>query len=875
MRQKCTFNNQLIMKKLFWLCLLLSGLQANAQLLVEEDVRMALRQLAEKQDGYLPVVLVFHNQYNFDSLAQHFEQIQANKHLRVTTVLQVGEAHHRQSLSPWNAALEGWQNQGLLRNLKSSWMINALFFEMQPALLVQLEQRNLPAQLQQQPVFEILQPGKRVADAAPEALNASEPGLRTIKANFMWQLGYSGLGQMAYVYDSGTRNEHPALREQHLANRFSLSWAWRSFHGNVLPTDRDEEHGTHVAGTILGLEKANNDTIGVAPAAYFISNDIIPSGALNGTIIVDAYQYALNPDGNAATTFDVPDVINNSWGGTASQFLCNFMSGTFAALEAAGIGNIYAAGNDGPNPFTVGLYGAVAADSLRNFSVGNINAQNASWPINTSSSRGPTVCANTAPLNIKPEVSAPGTNIRSSVNENGYSLYTGTSMASPHVSGAYLLLKEAFPTASPRQLLNALYQTAIDLGDPGEDNVYGRGMIDLQAAYNRLSLQFTPAAPNTRRRDLAIQGIANRRDGNRFCEQPTAVQESLVVKNVGQDTVSNFTVQYGYGSFNLSTNWSGSLRPGQQVNVALALPSPLPLALTELRARVIADGPLERDTVNNYFAVRMRKQDGTTAFGNMDGGVHQNFSNNAILGSSWFINNIGNDALTWETHTVVGLPGTFSAMKVRMSGYSPASGQRDELISPFFTPAGSGNLNLHFRLAYRNRAGFNNDSLLVFMSTDCNNWTEIYRDGGSSMVTYNVGTEPTQAAHWRTVSIPNVLPANTKVSLKFVTRNGFGGNLYLTNVSYGWLPLGTGNEAAPVFKVYPNPTNATTRVAIEAGGIATELLLTDLQGRLLQKHILEPDSREMELDLGQLQSGLYLVQLQGPGGKRVEKLVKQ
>lgn len=862
------------MKKLFWLCLLLSGLQANAQLLIEEEVRHSLRELTAKQEAYLPVVLVFHNQYHFDSLAMLFEHEQADKHRRVTTVLREGQHHHDQTLAPWLAAFAAWEEAQLLRNRKGSWMINALFFEMKPALLAQLEQLNLPAHLQHQPVFEIFQPGYRVSDASPEALNAAEPGLRTIKANFMWQLGYSGLGQMAYVYDSGTRTEHPALREQHLANRFSLSWAWRSFHGNVLPIDRDEEHGTHVAGTILGLEKANNDTVGVAPAAYFISNDIIPSGALNGTIIVDAYQYALNPDGNTATSFDVPDVINNSWGGTASQFLCNFMSGTFAALEAAGIGNIYAAGNDGPNPSTVGLYGAVAADSLRNFAVGNINAATPAWPINSTSSRGPTVCANNAPLNIKPEVSAPGTNIRSSVGEGSYSLYTGTSMASPHVSGSYLLLKEAFPTASPRQILNALYQTAIDLGDPGDDNVFGRGMIDLQAAYNRLSQSLTPTPPNNRRRDLAIQGIENRRDGNRFCEQAAAVQENLVVKNVGKDTVSNFTVQYGYGNFNLSTNWSGSLRPGQQVNVPLSLPSPVPTALTELRARVVADGPQERDTVNNYFAVRMRKQDGTTAFGNMDGGVHQNFSNNAILGTSWFINNLGNDALTWETHSVVGLPGTFSAMKVRMGGYSPASGQRDELISPFFTPAGTGNLNLHFRLAYRNRAGFNNDSLLVYMSTDCRSWTEIYRDGGSSMLTYNTGSEPTQAGHWKTITVPSVLPANSKVTLKFVTRNGFGGNLYLTNVSYGWLPLGTGEEVAPLFMLYPNPTNGTTRVSLEAGGIASELLLTDLQGRILQKHRVLPDSREMELDLQGLQAGLYLVQLQGPGGRRVEKLVK-
>lgn len=874
-RQLPNFIQALIMKKLFWLCLLLSGLQANAQLWVDEDVRQGLRERSVQKDAYLPVALVFHNQYPFDSLAVLFEQEQASKHRRVSSVLQQGQLHHAQSLAPWQQNLAAWQEAGLLRNLQSSWTNNSLYFDMKAGLLTQLESLNLPAHLQQQPIFNLFQPGFKVADAAPEAQNAAEAGLKTIKAHFLWNLGYSGRGQLAYVYDSGTRNEHPALREQHLANRFSLGWAWRSFHGNVLPTDRDMEHGTHVAGTILGLEKANNDTVGVAPAAYFISNDIIPSGALNGTIIVEAYQYALNPDGNDATSFDVPDVINNSWGGTASSFLCTFMSGTFAALEAAGIGNIYAAGNDGPNPSTVGLYGAVASDSLRNFAVGNVNATTSVLSINSSSSRGPTVCATSAPLNIKPEVSAPGTNIRSSVGENGYSLYTGTSMASPHVSGGYLLLKEAFPTASPRQLLNALYQTAIDLGDPGEDNAFGRGIIDLEVAYNRLSQQFTPATPNTLRRDIAIQGIENRRDGQRFCEQPSSVQENLLVKNAGRDTVTSFSVQYGYNNYNLSTNWSGSLRPGQQVSIALSLPSPLPTALTELRARVVADGPQERDTVNNYFAVRLRKQDGTTPLGNMNGGTHQNFANSSILGISWFINNPGNDAVSWETHSVSGLPGTFSAMKVRMGNYSPASGQRDELISPLFTPTGTDTINLHFRLAYRNRAGFNNDSLLVYMSTDCRNWTEIYRDGGSSMATYNLGTEPSQADHWRTITVPSVLPPNAKVSLKFVTRNGFGGNLYLTNVSYGWLPLGVGNEVAPSFRLYPNPTNSMARVSLEAGGIASELLLTDLQGRVIQKHPLAPDSREMELDLNDLQAGLYLVQLQGPGGRRVEKLVKQ
>ena len=60
-----------------------------------------------------------------------------------------------------------------------------------------------------------------------------------------------------------------------------------------------------------------------------------------------------------------------------------------------------------------------------------------------------------------------------------FSPWVGTSMASPHAAGALLLLKEAFPTLTGEQFKLALYNTASDLGDPGEDNKFGMGMIDV------------------------------------------------------------------------------------------------------------------------------------------------------------------------------------------------------------------------------------------------------------------------------------------------------------------------------------------------------------------------------------------------------------
>jgi len=858
------------MKKICWLPLLLLGFTAQGQMIVEEEVTKALLQQQDNKSSYLPVVLFFYNTYNYDSLVIAFEARRASKNERVSTVLKVGPAHTEQTIAPWMPAFERLQSVGAVRALNQVWLCNGLFMELKADQLAELQALNPPAFLSLNATMPTVNPGTFV-EFSPEAANGSEIGHRAIKAPFMWNLGYSGLNQRVYVFDSGTRSEHPSIREQFLGNRFPLTQGWRSYFGNVIPLDREQEHGTHVAGTIIGLQKSNNDTIGVAPSGYFFSNDIIPSGGSLQNLI-NAYQFSINPDGNASTTHDAADVINNSWGFPANGAACATINGTFAALEASGIANVFAAGNDGPGAGTAGGYGQVTVDSLRNFAVGNLDASNPSFPINSSSSRGPSVCAASAPLNIKPEVSAPGTNVRSSVNESGFALYTGTSMASPHVSGAVMLLGEAFPAASPRQKLNALYQTAVDLGALGEDNTFGRGIINIQAAYSFLAQTFTPVAPNNSTRDLAIQRVVGRKDGDRFCAA-SSITETIEVKNVGQSPITEFNVQYGIGNYNSTANWTGNLLAGQSANVVLSLQGPFTGDYSELFARLLLSGAPERDTINNYFTIRMRRQDGNTAFGNRDNARHQDFANPAVLNSSWLINNVGGDFITWESHNVLGLPGTSSAVKVRMNNYSPAQGQIDELLSPYFTTTGnSGSVDLHFRMAYRNRSGFN-DSLWVYVSNDCNNWTRVYTTGGADMVTYTGGLEPTQASHWRMVRIPQVIPIFQKMAIKFVTRNAFGGNLYLTNISYGDVPLGLFETEAPGFKLYPNPTQSSVNIQLTEATVARVLRISDQSGRELLRRELAIGEDQLSLDLANFAAGFYLVQLQGAGGINTQKLV--
>jgi hypothetical protein len=102
------------------------------------------------------------------------------------------------------------------------------------------------------------------------------------------------------------------------------------------------------------------------------------------------------------------------------------------------------------------------------------------------SSRGPSGCDHST---IKPEVSAPGVAIRSSYLDGGYAVLSGTSMSAPHVAGAVALLRQYNPSATPGEIKLALMNSAADCGQPGEDNEYGWGVINVG-----LALQFMPGS---------------------------------------------------------------------------------------------------------------------------------------------------------------------------------------------------------------------------------------------------------------------------------------------------------------------------------------------------------------------------------------------
>ncbi|MCH7873108.1 MAG: S8 family serine peptidase, partial [Planctomycetes bacterium] len=226
----------------------------------------------------------------------------------------------------------------------------------------------------------------------------------------------------------------------------------------------------------------------VAPGASGMSADAIDCGGGIQRTVDDAllsFEWMIDPDGDPSTNFDVPDVCSNSWG-LLARFgfpLCDqgFWS-SLDALEAVGCVILFSAGNEGFSEMR--RPADRATDDFRTLAVGAVDAENFTfpWPIAGFSARGPTNCTPNGTPAIKPDISAPGVNVDSARPGGGYRRLSGTSMASPHVNGVVALIRQACPDLTVPEVKQVLFDSAVDLGAPGEDNTFGWGNINAEAA---------------------------------------------------------------------------------------------------------------------------------------------------------------------------------------------------------------------------------------------------------------------------------------------------------------------------------------------------------------------------------------------------------
>lgn len=223
-------------------------------------------------------------------------------------------------------------------------------------------------------------------------------------------------------------------------------------------TDGDH-HGTHVAGTIAAIGGNDEGVVGVVSTGNMplhIVKIFDDEGEwANSSNLIEAVSNCIS----AGST-----VINMSLGGPGFSSLEN---DAFNNAHDQGLLSIAAAGNDGDTTLSYpasydNVISVAAIDSESNH--GSYSQQN-----------------------YQVELSAPGTRVLSTVPENQYSHFTGTSMATPHAAGVAALVWSNFPECTHQQIRNTLVATALDKGDEGKDNLYGHGVIQAKAAYDMLA----------------------------------------------------------------------------------------------------------------------------------------------------------------------------------------------------------------------------------------------------------------------------------------------------------------------------------------------------------------------------------------------------
>jgi hypothetical protein len=339
-----------------------------------------------------------------------------------------------------------------------------------------------------------------------DAVRAIEPNIAHIGVPAVWQTGISGQGVVIAGQDTGYQWDHPALKVSYRGWNGSAASHDHNWHdaihelidggvnscgvGLPAPCD-DNNHGSHTMGTMVGDDGGSNQ-IGVAPGARWIGCRNMEEGDGRPSTYTECFQWFLAPtaiDGSDSRPDLAPHIVNNSWGCPVSEGCTEpeieLMHEVVNVVHDAGIMVVVSAGNNGSGCGSIDTPAAIYASSL---TVGATGAS--SDGIASLSSRGPTPDGL-----LKPDIVAPGIGIRSSIVNNAYASFSGTSMAGPHVAGVAALLMSVNPAlrGDPDAVAAILRNTAVPLTSgqdcgvfPGAaipNAVYGHGRIDAWAAF--------------------------------------------------------------------------------------------------------------------------------------------------------------------------------------------------------------------------------------------------------------------------------------------------------------------------------------------------------------------------------------------------------
>ncbi|MCW5315775.1 S8 family serine peptidase [Nostoc sp. KVJ3] len=278
-------------------------------------------------------------------------------------------------------------------------------------------------------------------------LGGNNWGADLVKAPEVWAQGYTGKGVVVAVLDTGVDYNHEDLKNNIWTNTKEIpgngidddgngyvddvsGWNFADKNNNILDKNG---HGTHVSGTIAG-ENNNYGVTGIAYDAKIMPVKVLnDSGSGSYSSISKGIRYAVNNGAN---------VINLSLGGTSSN---RTLESAINYASSKGVIVVMAAGNDGDS--SPGYPARYASKS--GIAVGAVDRNNNMPDF-----------SNRSGTNEISYVTAPGVKVYSSVPNNQYATYSGTSMATPHVAGVVALMLSANHNLTDAQVRQIVTETA-------------------------------------------------------------------------------------------------------------------------------------------------------------------------------------------------------------------------------------------------------------------------------------------------------------------------------------------------------------------------------------------------------------------------------
>jgi len=308
-----------------------------------------------------------------------------------------------------------------------------------------------------------------------------------IGADKVWDLGYTGTGVTVAVLDTGVDYTHQELSDSIAGGKSFVSYTTSYYD--------DHGHGTHVSG-IITANGVVMSAKGVAPgASVWMAKVCDAGGSCYTSDIAAAIDYVVNHQTETGSIMSI-----SLGGGGTSRANCDsdYLASKVNWAVSNGVTVVVAAGNTG------GIVSSPACASGA-ISVGAVDKNDVrpSWSGSGSALK----------------IVAPGVSIYSSLPGNTYASWSGTSMATPHVSAVIALMKQENPSLTDSQIKSILYSTAKDLGSAGWDKYYGWGRVD---AYNAYLAVKSPCSSDTQCSDgLYCNGAEKCVSG--VCQAGTAI----------------------------------------------------------------------------------------------------------------------------------------------------------------------------------------------------------------------------------------------------------------------------------------------------------------------------------------------------------------